>query len=102
MQKLLGFHWKTDTQYITAYGDEGEVCTANIEQSITMQHKLPSGVDLTPGKQLSHRCNGREELIIATIHFDIQKLWGAYLDAPSALWTKVLCKLCGVLKSSLV
>jgi hypothetical protein len=95
-------HWKTDTQYITAYDDEGEVCTANIEGSVAMQHERPFGVDLTPGKQLLHRCNGREELILATVHLVTQKLWGAYLDAPSALLTKVLFERPAVLKSSLV
>jgi hypothetical protein len=69
-----------------------------------MQHERPSGVDLTPGKQWPHRCNGREELILATIHLVTQKLWGAFLrlDAPSALSTKVLCELSAVLKLSLV
>jgi hypothetical protein len=47
-----------------------------------MQHKRPYGADLTPGKQLPHRHNGREELILATVHLVTQNLWGAYLDAP--------------------
>jgi hypothetical protein len=81
-------HWKTDTQYNTAHGDEGEVYTTIIEQSVEMQHERPSRVDLTPyGKQLPHRCNGSEELIVATVHLVTQKLWGAYLDVPSALST---------------
>jgi hypothetical protein len=48
----------------------------------------PYGVDLTPyGKQLPDRCDGCEELIHATVHLVIQKLWDAYLDVPSALST---------------
>jgi hypothetical protein len=75
-------------QYITAYGDEGEVCTTIIERSVAMQHERLSRVDLAPnGKQLQHKCNGSEELILATVHLVTQKLWGAYLDVPSALST---------------
>jgi hypothetical protein len=73
---------------LLGYGDEGEVCTTDIERSVAKQHERPSGVDLTPdGKQLPDRCNGSEEPILATVHLVTKKLWDAYLDVPSALST---------------
>jgi hypothetical protein len=48
-------------------------------QTLNEASQRPAGVDLTPdGKQLPHRCNGSEELILATFHLVTQNLWGAY------------------------
>ena len=65
-------------QDIAADGDEGDVCTTNIERGVAVQHERPSGVDLTPdGKQLPYGCHGSEKLVLATVHLVAQKIWGA-------------------------
>jgi hypothetical protein len=53
-----------------------------------VQHKRPSGVDLTSdGKQLPYYGNGCVEIILAAVHLVTQNIWSAYLEVQSAIST---------------